>query len=182
MNQPERDMEHENITGTGQTKIDDVNTLIANLASEDSIIRIKARKSIVSLGHQAVPGLLSLLNDRNQWVRWEAVKALSQIQDVASVDGLINALNDKMFDVRWIAAEGLIAIGNKSVGALLRALIDNPDSVWIREGAHHVFHDLSGGSYEKILKPVLDALEGMEASLNVPLVAKSTLESLGNFR
>ena len=52
----------------------------------------------------------------------------------------------------------------------------------MREGAHHVFHDLSRGSYKQMLKPILDALEGVEASLNVPFVAKSTLESLENVR
>jgi HEAT repeat protein len=175
-------MNQKSIYGDRQKKIDDIGALITDLSSEDSIIRIKARMSLVSLGHQAVPHLLSILNDRDQWVRWEAVKALSQIQDVASVDGLINALMDKMFDVRWIAAEGLIAIGNKSLIPLLRALIDKPDSVWMREGAHHVFHDLSRGSYKKIVRPVLDVLEGTEASLNVPFIAKATLESLENAR
>jgi HEAT repeat protein len=182
MNKPKRNMKQEITSGTRRINIDDISVLITDLASEDSIVRIKARMSLVALGHQAVPQLLSILSDRKQWVRWEAVKALSQIHDVASVNGLINALMDKMFDVRWIAAEGLIAIGDKSLIPLLRALIDNPDSVWMREGAHHVFHDLSRGSYKEMLKPVLDALEGVEASLNVPFIAKSTLESLENVR
>ncbi len=173
---------HEDISRTKQTDIDDISALITNLSSDDSIIRIKARMSLVSRGREAVQYLLVALSDRDQWVRWEAVKALSQIQDPTSIEGLVNALMDKMFDVRWIAAEGLIAIGNKSLVPLLQALIDNPDSVWMREGAHHVLHDLSRGSLKEILRPALDALEDVEASLEVPFVAKATLKSIENIQ
>ena len=168
------------VSRTGKAKKASMKDLIADLSSKDSIVRIKARKSLVSRKQQAVPALVKALSSKNQWVRWEAAKALSQIHDPASVEGLIGALSDKTFDVRWLAAEGLIAIGRKSLVPLLRALINNPDSVEIREGTHHVLHDMSGGTTKKILRPVLNALESMEAPLEAPLAAKSALEALDN--
>ncbi len=168
----------ENISEIKQTDIANINTLIANLSNKDSIVRIRARSSLVALGHQAVQYLLPAINDKDQWVRWEVVKALSQIQDPASVNALVNSLTDKMFDVRWIAAEGLITIGNKSLIPMLRALIDCPDSIWMREGAHHVLHELSDGKFKEILKPVFNALDDIDASLEIAFAAKSALESL----
>jgi len=176
----EKQITARNTSRTRKAKTAKMDDLITDLSSKDSITRIKARESLVSSRRRAVPPLLKALSSKDQWVRWEAAKALSQIHDPSSVEGLVSALRDKMFDVRWLAAEGLIAIGRKSLVPLLRALIDNPDSVEIREGAHHVLHDMSGGTIKKILRPVLNALESMEAPLEAPLAAKSALDALDN--
>jgi HEAT repeat protein len=165
-------------TKNKQTEVDDRDSLIANLASKESIVRIKARASLVSLGHQSVGPLLKALSSRNQWVRWEAAKALSQIHDPSSVNGLVRALRDKTFDVRWLAAEGLIAIGRKSIVPLLQALVDYSDSVWMREGAHHVLHELCRGDIKQVLQPVLAALEDIETPVEVPFIAKKALDRM----
>jgi len=78
-------------------------------------------------------------------VRWEAAKALSQIANPASIQALLEALSDKTFEVRWMAAEGLIRIGRKAVIPLLEALVEHSDSYWLREGIHHVLHDMNRG-------------------------------------
>ena len=111
-------------------------------------------------------------------MRWEAAKALSQIANPASIQALLEALSDKEFDVRWLAAEGLIRIGRKVVGPLLETLVEHSDSLWLREGIHHVLHDMNRGNLDKTLRPVLTALEGTEPSLEAPLAARGALNVL----
>ena len=80
-------------------------------------------------------------------------------------------------EIRWLAAEGLIHIGNKAVKPLLRALIEHPDSLWLREGAHHVLYDLPESSnFRQSTKPVLVALEDVQPSLEVAFAAEAALE------
>jgi HEAT repeat protein len=122
--------------------------------------------------------LVEALANRKQWVRWEAAKALGQIGDSAATQTLIKALEDKMFDVRWLAAEGLIRIGRDAVMPLLHALIKRPESTWLREGAHHVLHDMTEGELKKLLEPVLAALEDLDAAIEVPIAAHAALDAL----
>jgi hypothetical protein len=116
--------------------------------------------------------------NQHDWVRWEAAKALSQIGNPVSIQALLKALSDKRFEVRWLAAEGLIRIGHKAIVPLLETLVKHSDSYWLREGIHHVLHDISKGKFGKILRPVLVALEGTEPSLEVPLAARTALDAL----
>jgi HEAT repeat protein len=153
-------------------------TLIADLSSQDGLVRVKARKSLVTIGSKAVKPLIKALASKKEWVRWEAAKALGQIGDPVAVQALIKALEDKMFEVRWLAAEGLTAIGHEALVPLLQALMDHPDSLWLREGVHHVLHNTEGGHLNKILDPVLLALESFEPSVEAPLAAEIALKSL----
>jgi HEAT repeat protein len=125
-----------------------------------------------------VEPLVSALNDKSQTVRWESAKALGQIMDPRSINALVKALQDRLFDVRWLAAEALIAIGSKSVKPLLQAIIDNPGSEYIREGAHHIFHDLRGGKYGDVLKPLITSMEDPTFTLDIPLVARKALQEI----
>jgi HEAT repeat protein len=155
--------------------------LIADLTSNDGVTRVKARDALVSSGDKAVKPLTKALADPNQWVRWEAAKALGQIGNPAATHALVKALEDRMFDVRWLAAQGLINIGPDVIIPILKALIERVDSVWMREGAHHVLHDLAQeGELKEVLQPVLAALEDVDASVEVPFVAKTALGMLEN--
>ena len=156
----------------------DISALINDLSNKDGIKRNKARIALVEIGAPSVEYLVRSLNDKSQTVRWESAKALGQIIDPRSIDALVKALQDRLFDVRWLAAEALIAIGNKSVKPLLQAIIDNPDREYIREGAHHIFHDLRGGQYGDILKPVITAMEDPTFTLDIPLLARKALEEI----
>jgi HEAT repeat protein len=153
-------------------------SLIAGLASDDGVTRVKARHALVLSGDEAVKPLTRALADPNQWVRWEAAKALGQIGNSAATHALVKALEDRMFDVRWLAAQGLINIGPEAIVPLLKALVERADSVWMREGAHHVLHDLARGEFRKVLQPVLTALEDVDAPVEVPFVAKAALRML----
>jgi HEAT repeat protein len=166
------------VTQDNTATIKTINSLIAELGGKDGIVRVRARKSLVNIGHAAVGPLVEALTSKREWLRWEAAKTLSQIGDSSTTQALIGALQDKMFDVRWLAAEGLIHIGNKAIKPLLEAVIKQPDSLWIREGTHHVLHDLPESNLKELLKPVLRALEDIEPSLEVAIAAEAVLNLL----
>jgi HEAT repeat protein len=155
-----------------------VRALIADLGSKDGLVRVRARRALVTIGGKAVARLEKALTSRDRWKRWEAAKALGQIGDPESTDVLIRALDDEAFDVRWLADEGLIAIGRKAAIPLLKALINNPESIWLREGAHRFLHGIDMGDLEEILLPVRTALEDVEAPLEAPVAAEVALKSL----
>jgi HEAT repeat protein len=155
-----------------------IKSLIADLTSDNGVVRVKARRQLVAYKARSVAPLVKELSNKSDYVRWEAAKALSQIGNPASIQALLRALEDNMFDVRWLAAEGLIRIGQKAVVPMLEALVEHSDSYWLREGSHHVMHDMNKGKLMEVLRPVLTALESNEPPLTVPLAARVALDTL----
>jgi HEAT repeat protein len=154
--------------------------LLGELRGKDGARRERARESLVKVGKPAVSALIGLLSDRNEHVRWEACKALGSIKDPAAAGPLVDALNDRNMEVRWLAAEGLIALGRKSVIPLLRALEAHFDSLFLREGAHHVLHALQREDLlDASTLAVLDTLRSLGPRMTVALAARKALESLG---
>jgi HEAT repeat protein len=151
---------------------------ITELGSRDGMVRQHARGSLVAVRKPAIVHLAKLTRDRNEQVRWEAAKALGEIADPKTAAPLTCALEDEEFDVRWLAAEGLITLKNKGLPPLLKALIKRPQSVWLREGAHHILHDLSRTNLRKQVKALMEALEGVEPEIEVPPAAQNLLNSL----
>lgn len=157
-----------------------IETLMKQLASEDTIERQNARYKLIARGREAVPFLIGALEDRKHWMRWEAAKALSQIGDSTAIDALVATLRDPEFDVRWLAAEGLIVIGPPSIPAVLQKLVDEPESLVVKEGVHHVLHDMAKGSLYELLQPVKMSLEG-SGPLQPEVIAQETLKKLNEF-
>jgi HEAT repeat protein len=156
-----------------------ISALVNDLGSEGGLVRVRARKSLVTIGAKAVGALANGLSDKKRSKRWEVAKALGQIGDPAATQALIRALEDKEFDVRWLAAEGLVAIGRRALEPLLLKLSERPDTIWMREGAHHFLHGIYRDKLRKIIRPVLIALEDVDAPLEVPFAAKKAIQSLG---
>jgi HEAT repeat protein len=156
----------------------DIDSLVAALASPDRATRLTARETLVSLGHPAVASLIPLLDDKHDHVRWEAAKSLSEIADPAAAQALVKTLEDEEPGVRWLAAEGLIKIHRASLKPLFQALIERPDSSWLREGAHHVLHSLTKMGLAEGAMPVLAALEGIEPTATLPSAARRALDTL----
>ena len=129
-------------------------------------------------GNRAVPQLIEALKHSQHWVRWEATKALGEIGDPKAAPALIEALEDEEFDVRWLAAIGLIGMNIKGLKPLLQALMKKGDSTLLREGAHHVIHDLAKGALRKYLVPLKVALEDIETAVEVPQAAYNALVML----
>ncbi len=156
----------------------DIDSLVAALASPDRVTRQTARETLVAVGHPAVGPLLPLLDDRNDHVRWEAAKSLADIGDPDAAPALVQTLEDREAGVRWLAAEGLIRMRRASLKPLFLALIERPDSPWLREGAHHVLHSLTKMGLAEGGMPVLAALEGIEPTATLPSAARRALDTL----
>ncbi len=155
-----------------------INSLIEDLGIRDGLARIRARQALVTIGKKAIPALEKALDSEDEMERWEAAKALGQIGAPEATKALINALEDKSIDVRWVAADGLIIIGRPALAPLLYKLLEKPDSLWLRDIIHHILHGIGGTDIKEIIQPVLKALEGDEATLEVPIAAEAALELL----
>jgi HEAT repeat protein len=160
---------------TGPEHID---SLIDDLTCEDVKHCQRARSAFVAMGEDAVPHLVRVLSDYRGWRRWEAVKALGQIQSPESTEALVEALGDKDFDIRYLAAKGLIQHRNSALVPLMDGLISHSKSPWFRDGARHVLSDFSHSGSRKLLSPLIDALKGPAPALQVPLEAQKVLDAL----
>jgi HEAT repeat protein len=90
----------------------------------------------------------------------------------------VEALEDEEFEVRWRAAEALIRMKTKGLSPLLDALIHHADLFFLREGAHHVLHELARGDLKAYLTPVLIALGSFEPAVEVPAAALRAIEAM----
>ena len=156
----------------------DIETLGDSLAEMDGVERQAAREQLVKVGKQAVPPLLKALESPSERARWEAAKALGEIAEPGAAPALVNALEDKKSAVRWLAATALINLGRAALVPLLRGLEGHSDSIWFRDGAHHVLRTLirEGEADEAI--PVLEALENIEPVVEAPIAAYHALQGL----
>jgi len=164
-----------------QTRIPDKNIQqwITDLGSSNEAERRKARWSLVYEGANAVPDLIQALSNGNQHTRMEVVRIFSQTRDLSAAPALVRALEDEDHDIRWTAMKGLIAFERAGLEPLLEALMKDFDSVWLREGAHHILNVLKKKRY--LRQPslqVLQALEGVEPEVTVPWAAEAAWESL----
>jgi HEAT repeats len=152
--------------------------LIQTLGSHDGVERRQARQRLVALGRHVTMPLTELLTSSNPHARWEAAKALVELRDPRAAPALVQALEDDNFAVRWLAAGALVALGRDALIPLLEALERGSDSVWMREGAHHVLHTLIRDGVADEALPVLEALQDIEPVLEVPIAAYNVLLEL----
>jgi HEAT repeat protein len=162
---------------------DRIEALVAKLHSDDGLERQQARQSLVDIGEPAIDPLTKLLGSDEEFVPWEAAKALSQIRTPQAAEILVDTLTHDEANVRWLAAEGLISLERNGLEPLLQALISHSDSVRLRENAHHVIQDLVNqrrvsGELREQLESVLAALQGVEPVVETPLAAEKALRVL----
>jgi HEAT repeat protein len=161
----------------------DIDALITQLDDDSRMTRQRAREALADIGHPAVDPLTkTLLNPKSdERLRWESAKALSEIADPSAAPALIKVLEDDWsFGVRWLAAESLISMADRGLPALLEALIERPESAWLREGAHHVLRILAAEGLHNELAPVLAALDDIEPVIELPLAARAALTRLSD--
>ena len=158
----------------------DLESLMDLLANKDAVIRQKARQSLVALGKPAVTSLnWTLRNSELDHVRWEAAKTLGAIGDIRAIPSLVRALEDSDSDVTWLAAEALRKFGKIAWPVLLSALIKSgPDSVLLRQGAHHVFRNQKEDRFTDLLETLRKALESSAAPELTPSAASDILKRL----
>ena len=155
-------------------------SLINLLTSKNASTRMKARKSLVALGKPAVPSLTrTLQNSKEDHVRWEAAKTLGAIGDVRSIPALVSALEDSDQDVVWLAAEALRKFKKIAWPYLMRALVKSkPDSVLLRQGAHHVLRKQKEDGFNDLLTIRIKTLESNTASVSTPFAASNILKRM----
>ena len=160
-----------------------IDTLISELSDKDGLKRQKARLDLIHIGYDAAPALVEVAANGKGHARWEAIEALGRIGNPDAADVLVGALRDEDTGVRWAASNALIGLDRAAVKPLLISLTKDFDSVWLREGAHHVLHVLKdrGRLLPKEVK-VFEALEGIEPFVEVPWAAEAALEDLSFMR
>ncbi len=153
--------------------------LVAAFDDKDWRKRHEAREQVEKIGEPATPLLIDALSHPDQRVRWEAAKALVRIKAPEAAPALAKSLMDESFEVEWLAAEALIALEADALPAILQGLIDNPDSISFKHGAHHVLHDLErkGLLNEESLQ-VMDELRDIEIAEAFPMTVRKALDSL----
>ncbi len=159
--------------------IENIDSLVKLLESEDEKVRTKSRKLLVTIGKMAAASLsFALENTAIYKARWEAAKALGQIGDRKSIPSLIKALDDPKSDVAWLAAEALMRFRKAAWPDLLNSLIKRgAESVLLRKGAHHVFSKQKQAGYNNLLDTLKKALES-NTTESVPVAAFNMLEKM----
>ena len=156
-----------------------IDKIIKNLKSKNGLIRQEARVQLVSMGGKVIEDIAELLTQPRKRLRWEAAKAFTEIAHPGSIPHLIAALYDKDEDVRWLAAEGLIAVGKASITPLLQELINNPSSLLLRNGTHHVLIKLSRIHNLLQFNNLILILSGKKnAEIHVPVEAMKILDAM----
>ena len=150
----------------------EIKKLVKLLCNDDGHKRKETRGKLVAIGESTLNYVDDLLDHQKHICRWEAMKVIEEIGSTQSIPVFIKALDDDKSDIRWIAAEGLIHTGKYSISPLLNAVAENSDSVFILNGAHHVFYELDekellpkGFPSEKLLSVLKNP--GQVASLKV---------------
>ncbi len=157
----------------------DLSRLMAQLSRGKGVARQAAREGLVRLGWRALPALIEALGGGDHHLRWEAAKALQEINLPEAAPTLAEALRDEHFDVRWLAAEGLIRLGEPALRPLLEELYRHPKSYLLHEGAAHVLRSLDKEGKAPGTKEVLQAVVGSAPEVTAAEAARAALDRLG---
>ncbi len=157
----------------------DTQSLINQLNSSDGFRRMQVREALTCIGKPAILELVKTLSNANIQLRWEIIKVLEGISDPTTIPILVEQLKYDHAGVRWDAANTLIGMGREGIPALFEALMQDFDSLWLRQSAHYILHVLrdDGKLYDSKEK-VYEALKGVEPSVAVPWAAERALKAL----
>ena len=160
-----------------------IDLLISDLGNRDGMVRQRARHALTQIGEKAGDALIRAFQEKTGPAHYEAAKALSLIGSIKAIATFIEALKEDDFSVRWVAAEGLIAVGRPAILQLLKALDLHSESIWLRDGTHHVLHDLVGRKLidaptKKLLLPVLEAYQEIDPVASIRAAVTAALDRL----
>jgi HEAT repeat protein len=156
----------------------EIKKLIEDMTGDNGIARQKAWHRLVKIGEPAIDYLIELQYSKNHKARWEAIKAIGQINDPETIPILINSLEDDKFDVRWLAAEGLIDLGKDVVKPLLNTFSQDIDSEYLREGVHHILKELERRDEFDDKTEIIPALEETNLNEKVIITVEKYLNNL----
>ena len=82
------------LTFLGCVQLEDIDSLIKNLSSENENIRINSENTLVKIGKPAVEPLIEVLKDKENPARVSAAKILGKIGDGSAIKPLIDCLTE----------------------------------------------------------------------------------------
>ena len=162
----------------------DIDRLIANLQSSDSIRRDAAVARLRILGSRALPRLVDLAaSDASAPVRALALNALEGINDVRAIDVAVDALQDGDIDVvigalgvlrEWVAEE----TGTRLLDAITAIAVDRTRDARVRVAALAALSELP----EHLVRPIRDQAPPPESagpSLDDPTAVREWIKAYG---
>jgi len=173
MNQPTGRQGSEGSETGGQ-----LSALIAQLSEKDGKKRQGARQALIEAGEAAVEPLHEILGDRANPARWEAAKALAEIGSKNSSERLVACLEDNDSDIAWLAAKGLIRIGVPALHPLFARVLEQPDSRRLKQGVHHVLHDLRDRRTRELLQPYIKTFDSNVSAEEIAMAAQECIHLL----
>lgn len=107
----------------------------------------------------AVPQLITLLSDSDEWVRIAAARALGELNDRRALDAVVARLADDKWRVRQLAAWALSEMKDpRAVAALCNLLLSDP-RVEVRRGAAEALGEIASAEALPSLKQALNDAE-----------------------
>lgn len=157
-----------------------ITPLLIELENKEAKVRANARRALIEIGSSAVPALCDVVQNSTIYkARWEAAKALGEMQHSDSIPALVKALEDTKSDVVWLAAEGLKLFGEQAWLELFTALFNRgAESLTLRQAAHHVLRNQSSEAYNDLLDELRKALEASSVGEITSLAAYQLLERM----
>jgi hypothetical protein len=162
----------------------DIDRLIADLQSPDSIRRDAAVARLRILGGRALPRLVDLVGGRESaTVRALALDALEGLDDIRVIDVAFDALRDADIDVviaalgvlrRWVAEE----TGTRLLDAITAIVVDRSRDARVRVAALAALADLP----EHLVRPIRDQAPPPESagpSLEEPVAVREWIQAYG---
>jgi len=154
--------------------------LLSALRGADEQLGSHIFSALVRMGHAAVPALIERSTSSSSWVRWNCLRALSEINDNRALPVLVQALLDTDHSVVWMAAKGLVHFGRVGLGPLLRLLMSNETSPWLVETSSYVLRELClrDQKLKPYLEPVMQSMRGPAVRVATPMAAQKALAQL----
>ena len=157
---------------------DEIVDWVDELCSNEESIRENAHAGLVAAGVQSIRYLNKLALSNNQEERREVVKIIGEINNKQGIPLLIHSLEDEELEIRLLAAEGLIDLGQEALSPIFSTLMRRYNSVFIREGAHHVMSELKRRNVFADRSSIISLLKSEETKSLVPIAARIELDGL----
>lgn len=157
-----------------------VPALLGALHGADEQLSSQIFSSLVKLGGLAVPALLQKSKSRTAWVRWNSIRALSEIHDLRVLPALVEALKDTDHSVAWMGAKGLVQYGKLSIQLVLEMLMSAQMTPWLAETASYVLRSYAqrNADAKPILDPVVERMRESGFRVGTSVAAQKALDQL----
>lgn len=155
-----------------------VPALVSALRYHDEELASQVRQALMQIGPQTMPALLEGARSPDAWVRWHALRALGELNDLHALPALVEALADSDYAVAWMAARALAPMATQAVVPVLELLVKVPATAWLMETTAYVLHHQHNQQLKLVLAPVIRSTRDVDYRITVPMAAERALEQL----